>query len=254
MSKHALISILICVLSIVFLVSENSAFGHPTAGQIETFADGTLDTWLGGGGATHAGAQTIITDGGPAGSGTGDQYLQVTSGSGTLGPRLLAISSVPSTRWTGDFTGINAVSADILNPNTFPITMRLAIRANTTMTEPAWVTTDAAATTLQPGSGWTHIVFQLNSTDMTLTSGSKPFASVLSAVQELRFVDSATASYMGDAFPNVDHTTGSFGVDNITAVPEPGALILATIALLGLSFLARRGEFLSRCHLTHPKT
>lgn len=226
----------LCVMLCLF--SARPANCNPVLGQIDSFQDGTAGTWQGGGQLTHPNASSVITDGGP--TGPGDHYLQINSSinDANAAPRLLAISSVPATEWTGDFihAGITAVSMDLLNPNpTTALTMRIAFRDGTTNSSPAYVTDNADAITLPASSGWTHVTFQINSSVMSTVGAPGDFTTFLENVQEFRIVDSATATYMGDQFT----TNTFFGVDNIVAVPEPSAFILSAMALSAV-FVAHR--------------
>jgi hypothetical protein len=234
--------VICCFLSASF-VCAGSAFGNPTVGQIDTFQSGA-GTWQGGGQITHPDASKVIANGGPMG--TGDQYLQIDSSIGSddtnAAPRLLAISSIPATEWTGDFVtpGVTAVSMDLLNPNpSTTLTMRIAFRDGTSNSSPAYVTDNADAISLAPNSGWTQVTFQINSSVMTTVGSPGDFTTFLENVQEFRIVDSATATYMGDQFSSQTY----FGVDNIMAVPEPSALALSALALSALvaAGLRRRG-------------
>ncbi|HEY2760652.1 MAG TPA: PEP-CTERM sorting domain-containing protein, partial [Pirellulales bacterium] len=202
------------------------------------FQDGTAGTWQGGGQLTRPNASSVVTDGGPTGA--GDHYLQINSSLNDINaaPRLLAISSVPATEWTGDFihAGVTAVSMDLLNPNpSTALTMRIAFRDDTTNSSPAYVTDNADAVTLPPNSGWTHVTFQINSSVMTTVGAPGDFNTFLENVKEFRIVDSVTPTFMGDQFTS----NMFFDVDNIMAVPEPSAFILSAMALSAL-FATRR--------------
>jgi len=56
-------------------------------GQIDTFQDGGLDGWIGGGAGGIPSAQMNVPNGGPAG--TGDNYLQLSAGGTGGAPRLV---------------------------------------------------------------------------------------------------------------------------------------------------------------------
>ena len=228
-------------LLIVCVFSARLAIGSPVVGQIDTFQDGTAGTWQGGGQLTHPNASSVVTDGGPTGA--GDHYFQINSSinDANAAPRLLAISSVPTTDWTGDFihAGVTAVSMDLLNPNpSHTATMRIAFRDGTTNSSPAYVTDNADAITLAPNSGWTHVTFQINSNVMSTVGAPGDFTTFLENVQEFRIVDSVTQSYMGDQFTS----NTFFDVDNIVAVPEPSAFILSALALSALFAAHRRRQ------------
>lgn len=223
------------------VLGANSAHASPTLGQIDTFQDGTKGTWQGGGEATHTNASTLVTDGGP--TGVGDHYLKINSSVNASfpndAPRLLAISTIPATEWNGDFVtpGVTGVSMDLLNPNSFALTMRVAFRDGTLNSSPAYVTNNTAAYTLPADNAWHHVTFNFTTADMTTVGSPGALTPFLQAVQEFRIVDSATASFQGDQFTTGE---GFFGVDNLQAVPEPSGLFLSALALGVLVATSRR--------------
>jgi hypothetical protein len=229
------------VAAMAIVLATGSAYANPTLGQIDTFQDGTKGTWQGGGELTHSNASVVVTNGGP--TGTGDHYLKINSSVDPNfpndAPRLLAISSTPATEWGGDFVtpGVTGVSMDLLNPNSFALTMRVAFRDGTANNSPAYVTNNAAAITLPADNAWHHVTFNFTTTDMTTVGSPGTFTPFLQAVQEFRIVDSATATFMGDQFISGE---GFFGVDNIQAVPEPCGLFLCVVALGAMVAVGRR--------------
>jgi hypothetical protein len=237
----------ICCVVIGSLISASRAWGDPVLGQIDTFQDGTKGTWQGGGETTHSNASTVVTDGGP--TGVGDHYLKINSSVNANfpndAPRLLAISTIPATEWTGDFVtpGVTGVSMDLLNPNSFALTMRAAFRDGTSNSSPAYVTSNTAAYTLPADSQWHHVTFKFTATDMTTVGSPGGLTPFLQAVQEFRILNSTTASYMGDQFTSGE---GFFGVDNIQAVPEPAGMVLSVIALSALMVVRRRSRSINR--------
>src|SRR5690242_7951348 len=83
-----------------------------TAGQVDTFTDGTTAGWAGGD------VLQVITGGGPGGA--GDNYLQFTSnGISGAGSKLATNNSI---QWNGNYAaaGVSSISIDMLNPNTSP--------------------------------------------------------------------------------------------------------------------------------------
>ena len=204
-------------LSLVFglavFLSAASAFGV-VIGQIDTFQDG-LDNWQSG-----VGGFAVAPTGGPAGA--GDQYRQLNSGASPLPPRMVAFND---TQWLGNFTaaGVTAVAVDLLNSGT-SLSMRVAIReAAGSSTAPGYASTTPFI--LPPDGLWHHAVFNLNAASQTGFNSPQPLSVDLANVKDFRILDSAAPSGIGDM------VTAQVGVDNVTAVPEPSALVLIVIAV-----------------------
>jgi hypothetical protein len=213
-----------CLLSSCSVLALALAFAAPAASislpQIDDFQDGTLQNWSGGASPTN------IATGGPAGS--GDRFLQISSNNSNLGTSNVV-------QWTGNYTAAGVVKLNFelnnLGPN--PLALRIALfGANARFT-----TTDE--TVLPPGSGWVSVDFVLDSASLTQTNGSATLAQTLANVDTLLIRhDPDPISPQGEQNP----VTGTLGIDNITALPEPGAALLriAGIAALGLAHAARR--------------
>ena len=148
-----------------------------------------------------------VPGGGPAG--VGDPYLKlVASGIGGPGGKLVGIAP---DQWFGDYiaAGITAIEMDVINLGSTDVNLRLYFSGV------GGSGSSATGITLASGSGWTHVSFS------TLPSAIAPApavqaADVLSNVSELRLFHSAAASFPG---PNI---AAQIGIDNVTAVPEPG--------------------------------
>ncbi|HEY2882472.1 MAG TPA: hypothetical protein VGJ15_08565 [Pirellulales bacterium] len=220
----------------------SSAFAI-TLGQVNDFQDGALSGWTGGGGTMMSvPSAQIITGGGPAG--VGDNYMLISSGS-TSGNRLLTVGS---SQWIGNFSaaGVNAVAVDLLNPSTIDLSMRAAIREGTQSSAPGYVS--SVAFNLPADNLWHHFVFPIDAADMTGINGSgspapvpQPFATDIGNVVEFRILDAKTPMLMGEPFSSTTTpTSASFGIDNITAVPEPGGIVLLAFGALLLTIGATK--------------
>lgn len=196
-----------------------------SVGQFDTFEDGTTQGWVIAlqGAAPPAAALPInASTGGPAG--LDDNFLRLTS-TGSFGPggRLIGINV---TQWTGDFlaAGVLAISADVINLGATDVSLRLAVGdpSGASVENRAFSTN---AIVLPGGSGWTHVVFPITPDDLSPIFGDA--ASALAGVTELRILHSPSGGYQ--ATPSI----AQIGVDNVTALPEPG-----TGALLGLGVVA----------------
>jgi hypothetical protein len=192
------------------------AFGV-TIGQTDNFEDGSLRNWQAGG-FTNPNAPANITSGGP--SGATDNYLRLTSnGSSGAGGRLVAFCF---NQWTGNYL-IPSVSSLRMQVNNLGAT-NLALRL---IFENASV--GQSLGTLSPvnvaaGSGWTTVTFSLASAN--LTGGA--FNLVMGNVTTLNLVHSPSVITDRSSAPRI---AAQLGVDNITAVPEPSVLVLATAGL-----------------------
>jgi hypothetical protein len=137
-------------------------------------------------------------------------------------------------QWTGDYlsAGVIQITADVNNlSSTQPLELRLALGNATRARNGSWfASTDSIS--LDPGSGWTAVSFSLAQTDLTAVQGNDSYNDVLSSVAALRILSSTSPNNRGDQI------TASIGIDNINAIPEPGAAAL--LSLTGLLLLRRR--------------
>jgi hypothetical protein len=202
----------------------STAAANPTLNQVNDFQNGQVSGWTNGGGAADP---VNVNGGGPAGA--ADRFLRVTSSGGSgAGSRLVTLNN--NQRWTGNFSTatdrVDAVTMDLKNFGSTPLSMRIAFEES----GGAWYATTTAFA-LPADSAWHAARFDLSDAALTRVSGSTPLATALTRVTEFRVLHSTTPDYRGAA------VASSFGVDNIAAVPEPGALA-ATGMFLPL--LARR--------------
>jgi hypothetical protein len=196
-------------LGLSVLLSTAPAFGV-IIGQSDSFHSG-LDNWQGG-----AGGFAVVPNGGPAGA--GDQYLQISSGASPLPPRLAAFND---SQWLGNYSaaGVTAVAIDLLNSGSNSLPMRIAIReAAGGSATPGYAS--ATPFSLPPDGLWHDVVFSLNAASLTGFNSPQPLSVDLANVKDFRILASAALSGVGDMVAAV------VGVDNVTAVPEPSALVL----------------------------
>jgi hypothetical protein len=189
-------------------------------GQVDDFQAGTTQGW-GGGSLT-----TNIGTGGPTGA--GDRYLQISAASGRLGANVLA-------PWNGDYTaaGVSALSFDLNNFGPDPVALRI------TLFGAGGAFTTTSAVVLAPGSGWVTVVFGLGAADLTLTQGIGTLADTLANANTLLIRhDSDPISPPGQSNP----VTATLGIDNVTAVPEPGTAGLLATGLAALAAGGRRSR------------
>lgn len=187
--------------------------------QVDNFQNGTTHGWTEGPSSPNQPAN--ISTGGPGGG--SDRYLRNASNGGlSAGGRMVMFNTG---QWTGDYTeaGITRLEADMINLGSTTLRMRIALAGNFSYFA------STAPVVLAPGSGWQKVSFELDPAGLTRVSGSDSLATVLGDVGELRILSSVSATYIGDVL------TGTLGMDNLTAVPEPAsALLLALGGWLGL--------------------
>ncbi len=190
-------------------------------GQLDDFQGATTQSW--GGRSTP----TNITTGGPGGS--GDRYLQISAASGNLGTNNLD-------QWRGSYpaAGVGALIFDLNNFGPDPVALRI------TLFGVGGSFTSTTEAVLASGSGWVSIGFGVSETELTRTQGVGTLAQTLANVNTLLIRhDSDPISPPGQGNP----VTATLGIDNVTAVPEPGSalLVVAGLAALAASPGARRG-------------
>lgn len=201
-------------------------------GQRDTFEDGTTQGWNVGPG--HPAPPRNIATGGPGGA--DDNFLLLTSlGGQGSGSRLAVINMA---QWTGDFraAGIGSISMDLFNFGPSDLYLRLLV-ADPVAGPPTNAAVSTDAFFLAAGSDWTHVVFSLRPDAMTAVLGTVNGA--LTDVRELRIFHNPDPFFGGppEAIPPV---LASLGVDNITATPEPGTLLLCGTGLAALVAVGRR--------------
>jgi hypothetical protein len=213
----------------------STAAATPVANQVNTFQGGGNAGWTNGGGAADP---VVVSTGGPGGA--GDAFLRVTAnGGGGAGSKLVTINE--STAWTGNFAtaGVTAVSMDLKNFGTSPLSMRVALEESGSggthyVSNPPF--------TLPADGAWHTATFPLTSAGLTSLNGGTPLATGLTRITEFRILDNPSLDFRGASIAS------SFGVDNIRAVPEPGAalLVAAVVPLLWRRTLRRTRGFSNR--------
>lgn len=210
--------ILCCCLGMLPLLAGSPA-GAISAGQVDTFQAGTLQGWAGGA------APTNVATGGPGGA--DDRYLQIRAVGGNLG-------SDNSAQWAGDYlsAGVTSLRFELQNQGANPVALRITVFGTNLLT--AFTSLDEVV--LAPGSGWVSAEFALTESALVRTRGTvdDTLAETLADVARLLLRhDPDPLSPPQEQNP----VTAMLGIDNITAVPEPGSgLLVAT----GLAAIAAR--------------
>jgi hypothetical protein len=208
----------------------SAAVATPAANQVNTFQGGATAGWTNGGGAADP---SVLSTGGPAGA--ADAFLRVNAtGGGGPGSHLVVFNQ--ATQWTGNFStaGVNAISMDLKNFSTSPLSMRISLRE----TGSTWYVSNPAAS-LPADNAWHTVTFPLTTAAMTATNGATPLATGLTRINEFRILDNPSPDYRGAVI------SASFGVDNVRAMPEPaGALLLGILVpLLSRRSIRSRSAF-----------
>jgi hypothetical protein len=207
-----------CCLGMLVLLAGSPA-GAISVGQVDTFPAGQLSGW--GGGAEP----TIVATGGPGGD--GDAYLQIRAAGGNLGTDNAA-------QWTGDYlsAGVTSLRFEVQNEGANPVALRITVFGPNLLT--AFTSVDEFV--LAPGSGWVTAEFALTEGALLRTRGTADDT----LAETLADVDRLLLRHDPDPLSppqQQNPVTATLGIDNITAVPEPGtALLVAT----GLAARAKR--------------
>jgi hypothetical protein len=192
--------------------------------QIDTF-EGDTQGW--GAGQSGAAAPAQVPDGGPLGDGDGFLRIQSVGGSAAFS----RLSAFNDSTWTGNFTaaGVTAIRADLRNLGATDLLLRIQLEGAGGKFQ------SVQGFPLPAGSGWTEAVFPLGGADLTGENiGGVVLSATLAQVFKLRILHAATP-----AFPP-ETVVGDLGVDNLTAVPEPSAALLAGLGAALALALRRR--------------
>ena len=195
-----------CALFAFALILVQTASGQLSPGMLNDFESGELEGW------TPPKANTTNVPGGPTGS---TRFLEVAAG-----PTVLAAFN---TNFAGTIDPtVTAVSMDMMRPQgESDIDMRLVLFGPGTGNR--WTSTEAQ-TVLGDGA-WRNYAFSTLEIDLTHVSGAGTYDDLNSNLDRLMFRNDegeagpANIGMSGTQAPG----TGTFGVDNIMALPLPVA-------------------------------
>lgn len=186
--------------------------------QIDTFQDGTTQGWSIGLPPDPVNVET----GGPLG--TGDRFLRLTADGSSNGGRLTTFNQA---QWRGDYiaAGVDAIEMDLRNFATQTLSIRIAFKQSASPGTPGFSST--VAFSLPADGQWHHAVFPINTMSMTrLGSTTLDLNTLLQNPIEMRILHSTSPSLSGN------NIVAQLGIDNIRAIPAPGASLLPLGAML----------------------
>jgi hypothetical protein len=166
-------------------------------------------------------ADPVIQLGGPAGP--TDPFLRVTSDGSGSGGKLTVFNN--NAEWTGLWVsgGITRVEMDFRNfdPQGRTLSMRMGFLASAGPGQPGWCT---SAFSLPADGQWHHAVFTISEAAMTRVGNALDWETVMQLSTQIRIFHSVNPSTVGTNFAS------SVGIDNIVALPAPGAGALLALA------------------------
>jgi hypothetical protein len=171
--------------------------------QIDTFEDGTTQSWAAG--PPHPSPPANVPSGGPDGG--DDSYLLVTSFGGQgAGNRLVALNE---NQWAGDYVaaGVGSISMHLNNLGSADLAIRLLVEDP--VGGPALNRAITGAVVVLAGSGWVTAEFSLDPADMVAVLGTVDGA--LHGATVLRLFHGPAPAYPGPPI------AAQLGVDNIRA-------------------------------------
>lgn len=209
---------LFCALLLLFAFQGARGADAITLGQSDDFESGPQG-WGDG-----LGPGTLDT---PGPTGANDSFLRIST---EVRPRLVNLNSA---QWSGDYlaAGVRAITLSAINLGSSTIELRAAIGdvglgPNTGGT---WFSSTDAIT-LAPGGGWQQVTLSLDATRLTRVAGGDSAADVLAGVSALRLLHATIPDARGQSIAS------ALGIDQVTAVPEPGS---GSLCLLGLALGSR---------------
>ena len=220
-----------CLISCLILLTIAVPLSAVTVGQIDDFQDGTTMGWFVPGLSPNP--PTNVSTGGPGG--VGDGYLQlIASGGAGAGSRLAVLNE---SQWGGNYleAGISSIRMSVNNFGPDDLQLRLLFEdfPAAPMMPPDNLALSANAVVVPAGSGWMTIVFPVTAADL-VGGGLGTVQGALLDVDTIRIFHNPAPAFPGPGvgIPTVNAT---LGVDNIQAVPEPGAIWLLGGGLMAVA-------------------
>ena len=201
-------------------------------GQMDTFTTGTQN-WVAPDPDNPNPPTTAL--GGPGGA--LDQYLKLVANGGDFAPETAGsrMTVLNGAQWAGNYVaaGIGGIALDVNNLGPDPLYLRLLFESFPGIpgsTPPSALAFSTNAIFVPVRSGWMHIVFPIAPGNLMAPIPGTTAAQALADVDVLRIFNNPNPAFGGPQNgPPMVHAT--LGVDNITAVPEPGSAALIGIGL-----------------------
>lgn len=233
------------VLAVLALFAAPAPLAAVSLFQTEDFESGS-SPW--GVPPIHPTPPIILGNLGPEGGGDAAMIASSSGGANNLDPNPGSRLAILATSvWTGDFSaaGVSGLRVDLRNTGSTLLSMRFGMNG-----PGGWFVTDAAI--IPAGSGWETHSFDLSPGTLTASneSASPDLGATLANVTQLRlFHQLAPDNHRGTPVP------ATIRIDNITAIPEPGAAAFGAASLASLLRRRRaRRTTLPQATLEHPAT
>ena len=216
-----------CGALLLALLGTQLASGQLGPGLSSNFEDGPNQGWT----PNTFKVNGLNVAGGPAGStrflevSPGPPHLSVFNGEHFSGPTLAIGSIEPA---------LTAISVDLMRPNgQTDVEMRLVLVDPST--GDCWTSTSSQVV---PGDGtWNNYTFSSLEADLTHVGGAATYADLTGSLSRMMFrFDPGAPSSTGSG------GTGTFGLDNVTVIPEPGTWVLIGTGLFCAAFFRRRSS------------
>ena len=191
---------------------------------------------------------TNESDGGPTGA--GDAFLMVVA-TGISGPGG-RLSVLNDSQWAGNYLGVTSIRMDVNNFGPSDLYLRLLFEDLEGFGPPVNLALSANAVLVPANSGWISIEFLISPADLVVeTFGTVEGA--LANTDTLRIFHNPNATFPGPP-TGIPPVNATLGIDNISAVPEPGTILLFAAGILALFAVFRKNSIRARQSCTYYGT